>query len=379
MQDAFSNQLRRLRHERGLSLSELSNLVHYSRGHLSKVENGHSPAKPELVEKCDQVLRAGGALVALTPIPTRRGTPTPGHSMHADDITLAAHHEMFAAYRTLGHRTSPTVVLAGLVPQARALRAMAESNREPELTDALWLLAARYLEYGGWMAQEAGDDDAAIRLTDEAVRCAERGGDRELAAYSLVRQAEFAMYRNDSVRTVQLAKRAQAARGVSNAVRSLAAQREAQGYALAGEEVLFGRALDRAAELNRDVPSGPPAFGTTSVADPVAVARAWSTYHLGRPARAAELLAEQVPLIRADAVRSRARFGLRLALSHADAGDLDHGSTLALGLLDDVRGVDSATIRSDLTAFVRVLEKSGPLPADALLLRTRIREVLIGE
>ncbi|WP_344443207.1 helix-turn-helix domain-containing protein [Kitasatospora nipponensis] len=65
----FGAELRRLRTARGLSLSGLSRLVHYSKGYLSKIENGGKPAGPDLARRCDEVLRAEGALLRLAEPP----------------------------------------------------------------------------------------------------------------------------------------------------------------------------------------------------------------------------------------------------------------------------------------------------------------------
>ncbi|MFF3109142.1 helix-turn-helix domain-containing protein [Kitasatospora sp. NPDC057904] len=72
----FGAELRRLRKVRGLSLAEMSRLVHYSKGYLSKIENGGKPATPDLAQRCDDMLRAGGALVRLVECPRadERGT-----------------------------------------------------------------------------------------------------------------------------------------------------------------------------------------------------------------------------------------------------------------------------------------------------------------
>ncbi len=69
---AFGERLRTLRVERGLSLAELSGLVHYSKGYLSKVENGDKPPTVQLARGCDQALGADGGLLRLL-----IGTPTP--------------------------------------------------------------------------------------------------------------------------------------------------------------------------------------------------------------------------------------------------------------------------------------------------------------
>ncbi|MCB5169686.1 helix-turn-helix domain-containing protein [Streptomyces bambusae] len=71
--EEFGPALRRLRTERGLSLSALARLVHYSKGYLSKIENGGKPPTGDLARSCDAVLRAGGALAALAPeVPAAR-------------------------------------------------------------------------------------------------------------------------------------------------------------------------------------------------------------------------------------------------------------------------------------------------------------------
>ena len=61
----FGGELRRLRRDAGVSLAALAERVHYSKGYLSKVENGSSLPNPSLAALCDEVLATGGALTAL--------------------------------------------------------------------------------------------------------------------------------------------------------------------------------------------------------------------------------------------------------------------------------------------------------------------------
>ncbi|MEU9027225.1 helix-turn-helix domain-containing protein [Streptomyces sp. NPDC048383] len=65
----FGAALRRIRTERGLSLSGLARLMHYSKGYLSKIENGTKPPTADLAQRCDEALGAGGALARLVPDP----------------------------------------------------------------------------------------------------------------------------------------------------------------------------------------------------------------------------------------------------------------------------------------------------------------------
>jgi transcriptional regulator with XRE-family HTH domain len=62
---SFGAVLRRTRHSARMSLADLSNRVHYSRSHLSKVETGLTVPGRSLVEACDAALDARGELVRL--------------------------------------------------------------------------------------------------------------------------------------------------------------------------------------------------------------------------------------------------------------------------------------------------------------------------
>ncbi|GHH53830.1 helix-turn-helix domain-containing protein [Lentzea cavernae] len=348
MPPTFAQEVRRLRNERGLSLSKMIDLVPYSKGHLSKIENGRVHPTPEMARLFDDVLQAGGHLIELADAPAR---PIP-----SDHTTLLTFDAMFEHHRALGHRLSSDVVLPSLRPQVDVLSSMARSADDPGLGRGLWLLAARYAEYAGWMEQERGDDASAAELTKRAVQYAAKGGDAELESWAYVRMAEFSLYRGDAHATVGYARRAGKSR--STAVQAAAALREAQGYALAGVADRCQDALDRAAELQRTVSE--PRYGTTSLMDQVAIARAWSFHDLGRHAEAAAILDAQMPLIAPTALRARTRFGLRRALAHAEAGDADHACALVMDLLDDIRQVRSATVHIDLTAFSKLLSRLRP-------------------
>ncbi|MEU6956219.1 helix-turn-helix transcriptional regulator [Streptomyces sp. NPDC045714] len=56
----FGPELRRLRLEAGLSLTEFSVALTYDKGHLSKVERGERSTSPDLARRCDAFLGANG-------------------------------------------------------------------------------------------------------------------------------------------------------------------------------------------------------------------------------------------------------------------------------------------------------------------------------
>lgn len=59
----FGSELRARRLEVGITLGELSDLVNYSKGHLSRIETGDKRASAALARRCDELLKAGGALL----------------------------------------------------------------------------------------------------------------------------------------------------------------------------------------------------------------------------------------------------------------------------------------------------------------------------
>ncbi|WP_170068087.1 helix-turn-helix domain-containing protein [Lentzea guizhouensis] len=355
MSPTFAQEVRRLRTERGLTLTRLAELVRYSKSYLSKIENGQVRPTQEMAQAFEDALQADGRLMALADAPAR---PIP-----ADDTVLLTYDAMFGNVRMLGHRSSPESVLVSLRPQVETLSTMARSADHPGLSQGLWLLAAKYAEYAGWMEQENGDDAAGAEFTRRAVRYATKGGDRELEAFAQVRLAEFALYRGDAKLTVHHAR--QAGRSRSPAVQAAAALREAQGFALAGAAKYCEEALERSSRLQQK--AGEARYGTTSVPDQVAITTAWSFHDLGRYAEAASILDLQLPLIAPVALRARTRFGLRRALAHAMAGDLEHACELVADLLDHIRQVQSATVHIDLTVFSSLLARHRPLAGRELL------------
>ena len=388
----FGGELRRRRLAAGLSLGDLAGLVHYSKAQLSKVERGLKQPSRSLVMLCDSALAADGALAVLA---TRREPAPPGTGPPeaevlsrrrmmaagaasvvglgvdrlavADDGSLAsASRSLFDQYRRLGQSAPPSLLLPALIAQTSTLCKVAATASARNRADLL-ILASRYAEYVGWLAQENGDERSALWWTHRAVDLAAAGGDQGLSAYGLVREALITLYGQDAARTVALARRAQAS-GVPPRVLGLAAQREAQGHAIAGDHRACMRGLERAREhLSRSsAHNGLPVLGTTNLADPVGMITGWCLYDLGRPRQAAEILEEQLAAVPPEATRTHVRYGLRRALAYAAAGEVDHACTLVRPLLSSVVTVGSTTVAADLGALARILtrHRGNPLVRD---------------
>jgi hypothetical protein len=404
---SFGPELRRLRVAADLSLTRLAELLYYSKGYISKVETGLKRPTPELARRCDTLLGAQGALAVL--VPARSSGSAAGEAMTRGalddgevwsmnvapdgtswvrlvdrrqvlvlgaaaalgfgfsdrDVSVVARQPssleglraLFDQFRQLGQTASPAVVLPALIAQTQILQGIAAQADSRAQGPAL-RLAARYAEYAGWMCQEAGNDEAALWWTDRAVELAAAGGDRDLASYALVRRALMALYRNDAVDTVELSRRAQLG-SVLPRIRGLAMQREAQGHALAGDRDACLRCLESARRLLVLVPSDPaaPTLGSMNLTDPVAMITGWCLYDLGRPGEAAEVLDREIALVPSHALRSHTRYGVRRAMAHAAAGEIEHACEIAESLLGGVEQVGSATIRTDLRRFARTLTR----------------------
>ncbi|MDX3279338.1 helix-turn-helix domain-containing protein [Streptomyces scabiei] len=276
----FGAELRKRRLGAGLSLTALSAVVHYSKAQLSKVERGIKAPSRDLARLCDAALHAGGVLIALVAPPAtdvpkepapygvneeewvmqlspdgssgfqpvgRRQVVSAGAaslmnwrtggqsrvSLSGGVGMLDASRSLFTHYRRLGQSVEPGFLLPGLIAQTHTLRELS-AHVDSRTRQELLALGSRYAEYVGWLVQETGDEQAALWWTQRAVDLAAAGGDRALAGYALVRRALVTLYQDDAQQTVALARQAQSGT-LPPRIRGLAAQREAQGHALAGD------------------------------------------------------------------------------------------------------------------------------------------------
>ncbi|MFJ6480324.1 MULTISPECIES: helix-turn-helix domain-containing protein [unclassified Streptomyces] len=400
----FGAELRRRRNESEKSLVQLAGEVHISKSYLSKIERGLATPSGRIARSLDVKLHAKGELAALLapgsaeerngdlpPSPHLDAAPwsfllydggegdftshgplaeppgrapavvahsviTPGSQGALEESVLPVFHTLFHAYRRLGQLSGPGAVIPLSTAATATLRGLGRGTSRAHRGAAL-RLAARFAEYTGWMWQEAGDDRAAQCWTDHAAGLAEAGGDQELVAYALLRRAELALYRDDSLATVELA-RAAGARARGPRIKALAAQREAQGHALLGDEDACRRALDRGADLVHEPwarADGAPALGGTHLPDLTAFVTGWCLRELGRPEQAVALLDTGRDAIAPHAARARARHSARLALALIDAGEVERGCAVAESAARDVMTTDSATVRTDVRQLRSVL------------------------
>lgn len=375
----FGAELRRLRENAGMTLQQLADVTSYSKGHLSKIERGVNPPTANLAQCCDSYFNAGGRLrrafstemesANRKPKPARRQVIATGvgsllAARLAEGSPLGAEIDRYAPLgvlyqsqlhemKQLGQSLPPATMLPVLRAQASTVIQLAFRTPRSSRTDLL-ITASRFAEYIGWVAQEAGDDTGALNATAEAVELARVWGDVDLADYALVRRALVAYYNGDAAQTIALAQQARRS-GAPPRIRGLAAQLEAQGHALAGDERACGRALDQACTLlaaDDGVP-GSPVLGTTQLTDPVSMVRGWCLYDLGRPRQAADVLERECPRIASHALNTRMRYGFRYALTLAASGEIEKSCETARELLAFMSVAPSATVRTDVRRLDR--------------------------
>ncbi|MFE7464988.1 helix-turn-helix domain-containing protein [Streptomyces sp. NPDC057499] len=383
----FGAELRRLRQEAGLTLQKLADEMSYSKGHLCKIERGDKPPAMELVRRCDAFFAADGKLCRTVEPDAAPATGRPaldrrqviatgvgsllavalpdggsrplcesGEERRAVPAELppeALFHNQLRQMKELGQSTDPAVLLPVLQAQATTVTTLA-AQATGSARAGLLVAASHFAVHIGWIAQEAGNEGGALRWTAQAVELATAGGDEQLVDYALVRRALLTFYNGQAAETIALAQQAQRS-GAPARIRGLAARREAQGHALAGDERACGRALERARVLLAEgaASADGPVLGTTQVADPVSMVTGWCLYDLGRPREAAKVLGRECGRIAPQALNTRMRYGLRGALAEAASGEIDRSCATARELLAFAKIVPSATVRTDVRRLDR--------------------------
>jgi transcriptional regulator with XRE-family HTH domain len=313
--EIFGLTLRQLRAQAGLSLRELGKRALYDYTRLSRAERGEILIPEPQVQVLDDVLHAGGLLVAL-----RRGAASvPGvvagrcsvagsgpvtleiRLPGGGSITMTLSRRQFAQLLAAGALSSALPGSRSTEDAARAARFLEEPARvdgevlgyfrraldeyyradkmlgprrligpvlaqidvlddlrrgaRPPYADPLLRILSRYGEMAGWLLQDSGDLNSAANWSRQAGAWAQCAGDANMAAYMLIRQANIAALADDHAGVVQLAAAARRIPGLLDPkLTALALQQQARGHVRLGEHRDCFTLLDQAADALREHP-----------------------------------------------------------------------------------------------------------------------------
>jgi len=384
----FGSEVRRLRITAGKSLDRLGAEVYLSRSQLGKIEQGGARGSYQLALSLDTALGAHGRLTRLFleecarvgPVAPdtdilARGGPVPSGARGPDPADRAAMATArLQALRVRSHQAGPQSIVHELADGVAELHRLA-GGAAPDAANPVWPVILRYAELLGWTTQELGHDAVALRWTRAMADWARRLGDTDALGYALIRQSQRARRRGEAEAAVILARRAGDMGGISPRLAQLAAQREAQACALAGDEPAYRKAIDgyhalvaappqtehEAARLPWWGPAPDPAFERSRLLEATCLVDLADF-------RAATTLFDQ-GMTHLGAVRTGyARLAIRHAIACAHVGEPEHACQIMLGALPTVARQGSASLRGDLKLLSRVLNRYRRSPAVRALL-----------
>lgn len=372
----FGDALKRLMAIRGLGVNALARQSHYSAGHISNLRTGSKQASQECAAELDDILGAGGELVALVPRGERRAadvvtrtTPKPanvGSFTPADDVSPVEH------FRKLREMLSESDNLFGprhLVPvvtEQITLIQQLRHGRDGADSRELLTIQARYAETLAWLYQDTADFRSAQYWLDRALEWSHMSADGIWTAFVLARKSQLAGDMHDPASAVDLAEAAARAAAGATRLRAAGATYKAHGLALASDATACLNTLDQAHDYvsaPEDQPDAPwdgwlsPGY--------VEIQRARCLTILGDYAEAAVVFSDAINGIPPTLRRDRGVYLAREAIAHAEAGQPDLAASAGMRALTIVELTQSGRIVIELRRLDAALKRWQMIPAAA--------------
>jgi tetratricopeptide (TPR) repeat protein len=242
--------------------------------------------------------------------------------------------------------------------QAELLDRILPDARPGAIRDELLRLSCRYNESAGWLYQDAGDTDNAMKFSDRAMERALALDDHTDTVYLLIRKSNIASDRRQADRAVILAEGAsRLMHKVAPRVRALVLVQQARAQALQGAADDCVRSLDAAMrEVSRSDANSDP-LATYCTPEYVAMESAASWANLGQSAKAIPVLERALTTWPAAQRRDLGLCQARLAGAYADQGDAVRAAAAGRQAVATVRSATSARAVRELS---RVRETLAP-------------------
>jgi tetratricopeptide (TPR) repeat protein len=236
--------------------------------------------------------------------------------------------------------------------------AVAAANVRAELL----AVGALYAEFASWLFDDAGQLAEGAAWSDRALGWAHAAGRADLVAYVLMRKAQQAMLVKQAGMVISLA---QTARRIgpraSDRVLASAAQQEAHGHALAGDERAATAALASAYDLVADAPPADDRIGLAAHCDVgyLHAQRGSCMVRLGRPRAAVEAFDEALTCWPSDYRRERGLHLARKSCALVGAGEPSEAAATGRQALDIARATGSARTLDELHELDAALARVG--------------------
>ncbi|GGK70528.1 transcriptional regulator [Sphaerisporangium melleum] len=423
----FGLALRHLRTQAGLSQRELGRKSLYDHSRISRAEQGDILVPIEQVRALDAALDAGGLLVALRqaadlrpvappmvpgddddepvmlevltadgkkvtvsisrrrfghmlaggtiasilpgtvdPAQTQRLTQALERPARLDDEIIGYFRRVLAEHYTADKMLGPAGLLQPVLAQIGVLDDLRKGARARQIEPLMQVLS-QYAEMAGWLYQDLGELNTALHWSRRAAEWAQCAGDRQMAAYMLIRQSNITGLTDDHAAVVQLASAARRdPAGLDPKLTALAAQQQARGLAMLGEHDECYRLLDEAAETLRDHPQvtepDAPVYLHHYDLDTLDEQSAFCHRVTGRADTAAAILESKIDRLPASFNRDRGHLTAKLAVAVAQSPhpDLARAAHLGREALTIARQTGSARIRRELDVLNAELLHRGP-------------------
>ncbi|MFI6266672.1 helix-turn-helix domain-containing protein [Micromonospora sp. NPDC051006] len=377
----FGAALRQWRECRGLSQRALGGLVHVSGDLIGKVEKAERWPTARLVESCEAALQADGELVRFLSDLERERRLTGISYRMADDADdrlravmdhddepdlLRSWHEQIASLAIAGNRTGYAGMASTAHAQINAAAAIARRSRSADRRDVL-IAQALWAEFLSWI-DEQGDAAEADAWLRRAQQYAVEANAPTLNSYILMRQSQRALERFDPRNAAALAQRALEEIRLPNRIRALLLVRQAQAYAMGGDQNACAASIDKAHRVagSADWDSELP-IDVGVHCDPVYVTahEAQCRLLLGQPAAAADLY-EQLLSHWPDQWRvDEALWRSALSTAYANSGDVERAAAEATNALALATGTSSTRALRWLNPTAVALRQQSAVPEAA--------------
>jgi transcriptional regulator with XRE-family HTH domain len=244
-----------------------------------------------------------------------------------------------------------------------------EVTRGADRTEMLQF-ACRFMEFGGWLFQDAGDLACAMHWTDRALDYALELGDQRIIAYTLMRKGLIATEAGNPAQGLGIANSAlQQRNALTPRLRAVILRQRSYSNATLGEVLASARdsdeALNEAVAGERQGEEDRAPYCTPAYVSMEAGASWVLLRHAGSAIPILEKSRAEWP--DRSQVRDYALCVARLATAYADAGQLDQACATAQEAVTLAQGLGSRRVASQVAVVHRRLGKWQQDPAVASL------------